>query len=174
MSSDLVAAIATALSAEKLEFDKGAVVAELEAWFFEDYFNRWVDVAAGRRDEGPEFVLNYWGTPMYVTADQPAMGLWLLTGEEILKFLGIQHQILMANGYTHTHVPDRKVRAYNPLGGAIEVIWSRRAEDETEIQRFVVHFECAKINGVWKVVGLHNRTTDAAKDGDSIDKAWAL
>lgn len=174
MSSDLDAAIATALTAEKLEFDKAAVTAELEHWFFEDYFNRWVDVAAGRRDEGPEFVLNYWGTPMFVTNDQPAMSLWLPTGEDILKFLGIQHQVLMAAGYTHTHVPDRKVRAYNPLGGAIEVIWSRRAADETEIQRFVVHFECAKMDGVWKVVGIHNRTTDASKDRDSIDQAWAL
>ena len=60
----------------------------------------------------------------------------------------------------------------NKNGGAIEVIWSRRAANETEIQRYVVHFEVARIDGVWKVVGIQSRNTDVAYDKDSIENAW--
>ncbi|MEM1133442.1 MAG: hypothetical protein AAGH53_10925 [Pseudomonadota bacterium] len=171
MSVDLATAMASTQVAAT--FDPDAVCAELNHWFFDVYINHWVDVGAGRRDDGPEFILQYWGTPMFVTNDKPALAAWLLTGEEIIQFLAIQHQMLEAGGYSHTHVPDKTIRAYNNTGGAIEVIWSRRASDETEIQRFVVHFECAKFGETWKVVGVHSRATDAALDGDKIAGAWA-
>jgi flavin reductase (DIM6/NTAB) family NADH-FMN oxidoreductase RutF len=38
-------------------------------------------------------------------------------------------------------VPDRKVTVYNINGAAIDVIWSRRRADETEIERVVIYFE---------------------------------
>lgn len=171
MSVDLTAVMASEQAAAP--FDPEAVCAELEHWFFEVYINHWVDVGAGRRDEGPEFILDYWGTPMFVTNDKPALATWLLTGEEIIQFLVIQHEMLQAGGYTHTNVPEKKIRAFNNNGGAIEVIWSRRATDESEIQRLVVHFNCARIDSKWKVVGIHSRATDAALDGDTIDGAWA-
>lgn len=171
MSFDLASAMASSEAAAP--FDQEAVCAELDHWFFEVYINHWVDVGAGRRDDGPEFILDYWGTPMFATNDKPSLAAWLLTGEEIIQFLAIQHQVLQDGGYAHTHVPDKKIRAYNNSGGAIEVIWSRRAADESEIQRFVVHFECAKFGDTWKVVGLHSRATNPALDGDTIDGAWA-
>ncbi|WOE74677.1 DUF6841 family protein [Alterisphingorhabdus coralli] len=170
MAIDLARAMA---STDVAPFDDAAICKELEHWFFEVYFNHWVEVGAGKRKDGPEFILEYWGTPMFVTNDQPALALWLLDGEDVIQFLAVQHEMLKAGGYSHTHVPDRKVRAYNNTGGAIEVIWSRRAPDESEIQRFVVHFECAKFDGKWKVVGVHSRATDAALDGDTIDGAWS-
>ena len=145
---------------------------EIHDWFFETYFNHWVEVGAGKRDEGPEFILQYWGTPMYATVDNPPMAIWMLKGEEIVQFLVMQHKALMEAGYTHTHVPDKKVFVYNENGAAIEVIWSRRAADETEIQRFVVHFEVIKYEGIWKVVGCQVRNTSVGKDKDSISHAW--
>ena len=148
--------------------------AEIEQWFFDTYFNHWVAVGSGQRDEGPEFVLQYWGVPMYATVDDPQMAMWMLTGEQVVEFLVLQHTLLKEAGYSHTTVPDKRVFVYNHNGGAIDVIWSRRASDETEIQRYVAHFEVMRIDGVWKVVGVQTRKTDASKDNDSIDTAWAF
>lgn len=156
-----------------MSFNKAEVEAEFNTWFFDVYFNHWVEVGNGVRDEGQEFVLQYWGTPMYVTVDDPDISAWLLTDQDIVDFLVMQHTTLKEAGYSHTVVPDKKVHAYNRDGGAIEVIWSRRAPDETEIQRFVVHFEVVRIISVWKVVGTQARTTSVESDEDSIDKAWA-
>ena len=156
-----------------MAFDREAVEEEVRHWFFDVYFNHWVDVGAGRRKEGPEFVLQYWGTPMFVTHDEPAIAMWALEDQQIVDFLVMQQEILSAAGYDHTEIPDQKIFVYNKNGAAIEVIWSRQAADNTEIQRLVVHFEVARMGGVWKVVGTQSRTTDKAVDGGSIDAAWA-
>lgn len=148
--------------------------AEIEQWFFDTYFNHWVAVGNGERDEGPEFVLQYWGVPMYATVDEPEMAMWMLTGEQVVEFLVLQHTLLREAGYSHTAVPDKRVFVYNSNGGSIDVIWSRRASDDAEIQRFVAHFEVMRTNDVWKVVGVQTRRTDASKDNDSIDTAWAI
>lgn len=149
------------------------IKAEIDHWFFDVYFNHWVEVGNGKRDEGPEFVLQYWGTPMYATVDDPDLSMWMLKDQDVVDFLVMQQTLLKEAGYTHTHVPDKKITVYNRNGGAIEVIWSRRAADETEIQRYVVHFEVIRIDGVWKVVGVQSRNTDIADDKDSITQAWA-
>ncbi len=155
-------------------FDRSVIEKEVQHWFFDIYFNHWVDIGAGRRpNEGPEFVLQYWGTPMFATADEPAMAAWLMEGKQIVDFLVMQHEVLMAGGYDHTEVPDQKIFVYNQDGASIEVIWSRQAADNTEIQRFVVHFEVARMEGIWKVVGVQARTTDRDIDNGSIDAAWA-
>lgn len=174
ISSDLQSVIAKFATAQKAEFDRETTEAEISSWFFDVYIPTWVAVGNGELDRGPEFVLDFWSTPMFVTGDEPYMALWLTEDSHVVEFLAMQHRFLKAKGFTHTHVPDSKVRAYNGLGGAVEVIWSRRAADNSEIQRYVVHFEVAKMNGTWKIIGGHTRTTDAEKDGDTIDGAWAL
>lgn len=156
-----------------MSLDREAVAEEVRHWFFDVYFNHWVDVGAGRRSEGPEFILEYWGTPMFVTNDEPSIAMWALEGKQIVDFLVMQHDQLVAGGYDHTEVPDKKIFVYNENGAAIEVIWSRQAADNAEIQRWVVHFEVARIDGKWKVVGIQSRRTEAALDGGSIDAAWA-
>jgi len=155
-----------------MSFDHTAVQEEIRHWFFDVYFNHWVDVGAGRSDEGPEFILKYWGTPMYANVDEPEITTWMLEGKQIVEFLAMQHELLKAGGYDHTEVPDQSVFVYNKNGGAIEVIWSRQAADNTELQRFVVHFEVVKMDGVWKVVGMQVRQTKPEKDQGSIAKAW--
>lgn len=153
--------------------DRAAVEEEVRHWFFDVYFNHWVDVGAGRRDEGHEFILQYWGTPMFATVDTPEIATWMLEGEQIVGFLAMQHEMLKAGGYDHTEVPDQRIFVYNKNGAAIEVIWSRQAKDDTELQRFVVHFECVRFdNATWKVCGMHVRQSEKDKDQGSIDKAW--
>ncbi|TPN82868.1 DUF6841 family protein [Aquimarina algicola] len=155
-----------------MSFNLESTRKEISEWFFKTYFNHWVEVGSGKRKEGPEFILQYWGTPLYATVDNPPIAEWMMTGEEIVGFLELQHKLLKEGGYSHTHVPDKKIIVYNDNGGAIEVIWSRRAADQTELQRYVAHFEIIKIDGVWKVVGIQSRNTSIEKDEDSINKAW--
>jgi hypothetical protein len=145
-----------------------ATRAEVTSWFFDDYLSRWVAVAAGETSEGPEFVLNYWGTPMHVTALEHAF--WCRTDADVLAFLELNHAPLRAQGYTHTVVPDRRVFVYNSVGAAVEVIWSRRRADESEIQRWATHFDVAKGDAGWRVVGIQSAATQL----DCLEHIWPL
>lgn len=132
--------------------------AEVTAWFFDNYLPRWVAAGTGASGEGPEFILEYWGVPMHVTGlDQT---FWCLDDKAVLAFLEMNHGPLKSAGYTHTVVPDRRVFVYSRVGAAIEVIWSRRRADESEIQRVAVHFEVAKGPQGWRVVGVQALAMD--------------
>lgn len=175
-SSSIAIGDSTAPEDSEDKFQEAASLASVEEevrhWFFDVYFNHWVDVGSGVRKEGPEFVLEYWGTPMFVTASEPVISRWFMTGEEIVEFLVMQHKALKGAGYSHTKVPDKNIFVYNENGAAIDVIWSRQASDNSEIQRILVHFEVAKVEGVWKVVGIQSRKTDRLKDKNSINEGW--
>ena len=151
----------TVISKAELE----ATRREVHHWFFEDYLPRWVAASSGKSGEGPEFILEYWGTPMYVTG----LGtmFWCLSDTDILAFLDANQTSLRAAGYTHTVVPDSQINVYNTVGAAVEVIWSRRAADETEIQRWVNHFEVAKTERGWRVVGVQAAHTTSATLAES-------
>ncbi|MEU1205074.1 hypothetical protein [Nocardia sp. NPDC005825] len=140
--------------------------AEVHGWFFEDYLPRWVAVAAGLSADGPEFIHDYWGTPMHVAA--AGHSFWCLDNAAVLEFLEINHAPLRDSGYTHTVVPDRRVTVYHAAGAAVEVIWSRRRADESEVQRLAVHFEIAKSDSGWRVVGV--QATDTTSD--SLAEIW--
>ncbi|MER5666828.1 DUF6841 family protein [Streptomyces mirabilis] len=143
-----------------------ATRAEVTEWFFEDYLPRWVAVAAGTSGEGPEFIHDYWGTPLHVTGLEQSF--WCLDDESVRGFLDLNYAPLRESGYSHTVVPDRRVLVYNSVGAAIEVIWSRRRADETEIQRWAVQFSVAKSDRGWRVVGIHS----AATDKDRLAEVW--
>ena len=134
--------------------------AEVTAWFFDDYLPRWVAAGSGASGEGPEFILDYWGSPLHVTAlDQT---FCFLDDAGVLEFLEMNHAPLRAAGYTHTVVPDQRVFVYSQVGAAIEVIWSRRRADESEIQRWATHFEIAKGPKGWRVVSVQALAMDKA------------
>ncbi|MFE9320669.1 hypothetical protein ACIHDR_12515 [Nocardia sp. NPDC052278] len=141
-----------------------AARAEVTAWFFEDYLPRWVAAAQGA--EAPEFIHQYWGTPMHVTGLEQSF--WCLDDASVLGFLDFNWAPLRAAGYSHTVVPDRRVFVYSSVGAAIEVIWSRRSADEVEIQRWATHFEVAKSEHGWRVVGIQATATDK----NSLDEVW--
>lgn len=139
---------------------------EVSAWFFQDYLPRWVAAGSETSGEGPEFILQYWDTPMHVTGLDQAF--WCLDEAGVLAFLDLNYSPLREAGYSHTAVPDRRVFAYSRVGAAIEVIWSRRRADESEIQRFATHFELAKSAKGWRVVGVQATATTE----DSLDAIW--
>lgn len=142
--------------------------AEVTEWFFQDYLQRWVAVAAGTSGEGPEFILDYWDTPLHVTA--LGQSFWCLDDAGVLAFLEMNQAPLREAGYSHTAVPDRRVFVYNAVGAAIEVIWSRRRADESEIERWAVQFSVAKSEKGWRVVGIHS----AATDKDRLADIWPV
>ena len=156
-----------------MAYDRAAIEDEVRRWFFDDYFAHWVAVGAGRSTEGPEFILTYWGTPLFLTNHDPAVATWAMTDEAIVTSLVAQQEALKAAGFDHTEIPDQRVFVFNQNGAAVEVIFSRQASDNTELQRVVLNFQVARMGGVWKVVGIHSCTTQAEKDGGSIDAAWA-
>jgi hypothetical protein len=141
--------------------------AEVTEWFFDDYLPTWVGVGCGAIDNGPRFILDYWGVPLYEYS--PDGGQWALDGDAVTRLLNATHTRLQANGYAYTQVIDRAVRAYHRNGAAIEVIWSRRRADDSEIERLAVHFEVIRTQSGWRVAGIQRRPTHA----DRLTDAWA-
>src|SRR5882757_4843036 len=141
-------------------------VSEVTAWFFDDYLPTWVAVGNGTIDRGPDFILDYWGSPLYYC--HPDGVEWVPNGEAVIALLASLHVRLRANGYTHTEVPDRSVRAYHRNGAAIEVIWSRRRADGSEVERLAVHFEVIRTDKGWRVAGIQHQLTDAG----TLAEAW--
>jgi hypothetical protein len=139
---------------------------EVTRWFFDDYLATWVGVGAGTIARGPEFVLDYWGVPLHYSTDQESQ--WLIDASAVVGLLEQTHARLQAQGYAHTAVPDYQVFVYNDAGAAIEVIWSRRRADDSEIERLAAHFELGKGPAGWRVVGIQTVLTEA----ESLDAAW--
>ena len=142
-----------------------AATAEVAEWFFDDYLPTWVSVGNEAIDMGPEFILNYWGVPLYKY--HPDGGQWALDADSVVGLLNTTHTRLRTNGYAYTDVVDRAVRAYHRNGAAIEVIWSRRRADDTE--RLAVHFEVIRTESGWRVAGIQLQPTRA----DVLSQAWA-
>lgn len=140
--------------------------AEVASWFFEDYLPRWVAGAAGTSPDGLEFILGYWDTPLHLTGQ--GQSFWCLDDASVVGFLDLSQAPLRESGYRHTAVLDNRVFAYHSVGGAIEVIFSRRRADDTEIQRQAVHFEVAKSTQGWRVVGIQSAATTV----DTLDDIW--
>jgi hypothetical protein len=142
------------------------VLAEVAEWFFEDYLPTWVDVGNQGIDNGPEFILEYWGVPLYYYNTDG--GQWALDGESVIALLKTTHTRLKESGYAYTDVIDPVVRVYHRNGAAIEVIWSRRRIDDAEIERLAVHFELIRTRNGWRIAGIQFRSTHA----DSLSDAW--
>lgn len=142
-----------------------SVLDDVKRWFFDDYLPTWVGVAAGTISRGMDFVLDYWSAPLHYADDTRSE--WLLDGPAVIGFLGGMHERLKQNGYTHTDVPDYRTRVYSENGAALEVIWSRCGADY-EIERLAVHFEVARGDGGWRVVGIQTTPTTAS----SLDAVW--
>jgi hypothetical protein len=142
------------------------VFEEVTSWFFDDYFPRWVSVCNGTSAEGPEFILQFWGCPLHVSA--PQINMWVTAPQGVLDLLEMNQKPLREAGYTHTVIADSRVTVFHSNGAAIDAIWSRRATDDTEIQRVAVHFEIARSDDGWRVVGIQTSDTTMS----SLDWLW--
>ena len=57
--------------------------------------------------------------------------------------------------------------AYSSHSAGIEVIWSRRSADDTEIERLGVHFEVRRDDsGTWRIIAAAAHPTDADRVAD--------
>ncbi|MFK0114173.1 hypothetical protein [Streptomyces sp. NPDC091217] len=144
----------------------GRVRDEVTHWFFDDYLPTWVGVGSGEIERGPDFILDYWSAPLYIS--EPPLGAWYRDGDAVIAYLAAVQNRLQEQGYTHTVVPDQQVLVYHEAGAAIEVIWSRCRADGSEIERYAVHFEIGRGPEGWRIVGIQLVPTTA----DSLDAAW--
>ena len=139
---------------------------EVSHWFFDDYLTTWIGVGAGTIARGPEFILDYWSAPLNWSDDQGSH--WLLDGQAVVAQLDALQTGLRAEGYGHTTVPDHRVSAYHDNGAAIEVIWSRRRSDGSEIERVAAHFEVARGTEGWRIISIQAKPTTS----DSLTAVW--
>ncbi|MBV8347113.1 MAG: MBL fold metallo-hydrolase [Mycolicibacterium sp.] len=138
---------------------------EVTRWFFDDYLPTWVGVCAGTIERGPDFILDYWAAPLHWADDQGSR--WLLDAQAVVASLRQMHTRLHGEGYAHTAVPDQRVTVYHDNGAAVEVIWSRRRADDSEIERLAAHFEVARGPVGWRIVGIQAAPTTS----DSLNTA---
>ncbi|MDM0118375.1 DUF6841 family protein [Variovorax arabinosiphilus] len=150
-----------------VRFDLSAVEAEVVKWFFDDYLMTWVNAGAGLSQDTSSFISNYWGHPLHVCSD--AVQEHKLQADDVVLFLDQMHKRLKGSGYRSTKVLDRRVKVYNRRGAGIEVIWSRRREDGSEIERIAVHFEVSKLESTWRVASIQSTHTTA----ETLDGAWS-
>ena len=136
-------------------------------WFFDDYLPTWIGVGAGTIARGPEFILDYWAVrPCTGATTRAASGF--LDAPAVVALLDAVADPTARRGYAYTAVPDQKVTVYHHNGAAIEVIWSRRRSDGTEIERVAAHFEVARGPAGWRIVGIQAAPTTS----DSLNAVW--
>ncbi|MFM6830870.1 MAG: hypothetical protein ACKOVA_11145 [Novosphingobium sp.] len=138
---------------------------EINDWFFNVYLPSWVALGATKSDD-QDTILQYWGVPLHAASVN--MTRCLMTGNEVIDLLRANQDPLQAESYTHTVVLDRRVLGYNTNAGSIDVIWSRRRADESEIERRAVHFEIHRTRNGWRVVTL----ASILSDRESLGEIW--
>src|ERR1700682_2315124 len=139
---------------------------EVSRWFFDDYLSIWISVGAGTIKRGPDFILDYWDTPLHWSDGSGTQ--WFLDAPAVVELLRDLQSRLHGDGYAYTSVPDQKVSVYHDNGAAIEVIWSRRRGDGTEIERIAAHFEVARGPKGWRVISIQAAPTSS----DSLNSVW--
>lgn len=151
-------------SPTQLELDE--TYTEITNWFFEDYLPRFITAVGTAND--PSFIADYWAAPLWIGTDEGPVIL-AATPADVAAWFKITFDRLQAAGYTHTTVLDRRVVVFNQNGGAIDVIWSRRA-GESEIERWAVHFIIAHRAGGLRAVAIQTTSTDSG----TLDEIWPI
>jgi glyoxylase-like metal-dependent hydrolase (beta-lactamase superfamily II) len=139
---------------------------EVAHWFLDDYLPTFVGVGTGAIPRGPEFILDYWAVPLNWSDDQGTR--WFMDAATVVGQLQQMQNRLRGEDYAYTALPDHRVKVYHDNGAAIDVIWSRRRSNGTEIERLVAHFEVARGPAGWRVVGIQATPTTS----DSLTTAW--
>lgn len=143
------------LPSTRLELDE--TYTELTEWFFSDYLPHYI--AGVETGSDPSFITNYWAAPLWICGDDAPVTL-AVTLADVTTWFMMTFDRLRAAGYTHTEVLDCRVMVFNRNGGAIDVIWSRCA-DQAEIERLAVHFIVARRAEGLRVVAIETTFTDS-------------
>ncbi|MFI5798732.1 hypothetical protein [Streptomyces sp. NPDC051677] len=154
-----------ALPSPELELD--ATYAEISNWFFEDYLARYITAVGSSND--PSFIAEYWAAPLWVGSDDGPVVL-LRTVEEVIGLFKATFDRLQGAGYTHTAVLDHRIVIFNRHSAAVDVIWSRRRVDESEIERLAVHFVIGRREDGLRAVAIEAACTAS----DSLDANWPV
>jgi len=88
------------------------------------------------------------------------MNQWLMADDGVLELLSANQKPLQLASYTHTNVIDSLITVFNKDAGSVDVIWSRRRKDESEIERRAVHFELRRNQYGWRIIALASQFTD--------------
>jgi glyoxylase-like metal-dependent hydrolase (beta-lactamase superfamily II) len=139
---------------------------EVAHWFLDDYLPTWVGVAAGTIARAPEWILDYWATPLHWSDDQGSR--WFADAPTVVALLQQLQNRLRGENYAYTSLPDHEVTVYHRNGAAVEVIWSRRRGNGTEIERLAAHFEISRGPAGWRVIGIQAAPTTTG----SLKNAW--
>jgi glyoxylase-like metal-dependent hydrolase (beta-lactamase superfamily II) len=139
---------------------------EVTHWFFDDYLTAFVGVGSGAIARKPDYILDYWGVPVHWSDTDTTR--WMMDAPAVEAQLAALQTRLGAQNYADTIVPDQKVRVYHDNGAAIEVIWSRRRADGSEIERVAAHFEVARGPQGWRILSVQAAPTSS----DSLDTVW--
>jgi hypothetical protein len=118
---------------------------EIDHWFFSKYFVDFIAIGAGRID--PDAILAYWGAPLHMSG--PTYSKWIMSSDEVVRFLKDMQGVLKKAGYTHTEVVDKKITIYNDNASRVETIMSRRREDGAEMDRAAISFEVRRTEDSW-------------------------
>jgi glyoxylase-like metal-dependent hydrolase (beta-lactamase superfamily II) len=135
-------------------------------WFLDEYLPTWVGVGAGTIARGPDFIFDYWSIPLHWSDDQGSR--WLMDAPAVVEILQEMQNRLHGEDYAYTAMPDHQVTVYHDNGAAVDVIWSRRRSNGTEIERLAAHFEVARGTAGWRIIGIQAAPTTS----DSLHNAW--
>jgi len=139
---------------------------EVSRWFLDDYLPTFVGVGTGTIPRGPEFILDYWAVPLNWSDDQGSR--WFLDASAVVELMAQMQKSLRGEDYAYTALPDHHVKVYHDNGAAIEVIWSRRRSNGSEIERVAAHFEVARGPARWRVIGIQAAPTAS----DTLEDVW--
>lgn len=139
--------------------------AEINDWFFRQYFDAWIEIAMGRARV--ETILDFYDVP-FVFAD-PAGLHRLLTDEDVIAALLHSQRELTEAGYTGTKVLDRRVFVYNRYAACVHAIWSRHDGSEREIQRGAFQF---LINRTSKGLRITSIAAHVPTTADTLAAVW--
>jgi hypothetical protein len=117
----------------------------------DEYIPTWVEAGTAASAD-PHSILDYWGVPLHVS--NPNGNQWLTTPREVVEMLEAIQKPLKARGYSHTVIIDRRSTYYNERAISVDVIWSRRGENECEIERRAVHFEIRNLDGENRIISI--------------------
>jgi hypothetical protein len=155
------------MASSSTQFELDETYTEITSWFFEDYLPLYITAVA--TTNAPSFIADYWGAPLWIGGDDGPVTL-AATSADVTAWFKITFDRLQAAGYTHTTVLDRRVVVFNKNGGAIDVIWSRRRADESEIERLAVHFVIARRADGLRTVAIEMTFTDSG----TLDGVWPI
>lgn len=138
--------------------------AEMVRWFFEVVLPRWDAAIAG--SVRPAAIADLCAAPMVVaTCDRIVRAS---DHADMTRIVAANVESLRPAGIDHVLAPDCRVTAYSPRTGAVDVLWSLRTADGSEIMRLAGRYDIAHLDGQWRVTAAHVMPTDQS----SLDRVF--